>query len=317
IHCFSSKVNQKIFTPFHLAQAVPILMLILGFTHTLSFKNKNLKKIKECYSKYYFKNKFNRFIIPFLIAYFIGIIINYFFQNKIVLGMLENGEGNYWMYYLFQFIIVFPLLYYFYQKNSRKTIIISFIIVIIYQLSFYVFENRGIIFNIQKLLLFRELGYIVLGMWFADKYNYKEKQYFLKQYKYLFILFVISIVYYILNIVYGESFVKLLYLRTFHFPSKDFFSYIYVLMFVILGVIYLPDECKNFLTKFLKYIGKASYHIYLFQTLFFIAMYFIFNSTFGYDILTNLIFAFFILVYCIIGGILFYEFDKRILIFSN
>ena len=50
--------------------SIPIFLVIIGFNMALSFNRKGEKSLKKLYSKKYFKQKFWRYIYPFLIVIF-------------------------------------------------------------------------------------------------------------------------------------------------------------------------------------------------------------------------------------------------------
>ena len=125
--------------------AIPGFIVVMGFNLGISFNAKGITTLKEAYSKEYFISKMKRYIIPYIILYFIQAII-YLFVNIIfhppliangiydlseymMLGYTPFwGPGMWFIPALFGSILVFPLLYICYKKAPIITFITCFII---------------------------------------------------------------------------------------------------------------------------------------------------------------------------------------------
>ena len=296
---------------FLIQYAIPIFMILLGITYTLSFKNHKYKSLKECYSKEYFKRKFKRIVLSYFVIYIIALIIQIiFFESKfnelMKIGYIPNSRfGNYFFLILIQFIIIFPLVYYCYIKKPKITIISCIIMYIFYYISFYIIPRTYISFELQKISIFRDMIYIILGIWFIDKYK-QEKIHFLKENKFIIYLFILNVFYLILTYIFEISI---------HFyrvrGTFPVFIIFYVFVLVIIGIMYFPKQANNKISKSLTYIGKCSYHIYLIQMVWFGILFLI-----GIDlfiIYENLLILLFIsFVFCFILGILFYELNNYV-----
>lgn len=314
LHSISNQFERSIYTVFHIHQAIPIFMLLIGLNLSLSFRKKMNFKI---YPKKYLISKFKRFVIPYLIIYLCVIIIVKILFPKLTFNInyflfgfsYISGFGNYFILILFQSIIIFPVIYHYYKKNPKLTIIICLIINFFFQYSLSFIVNNeifylNILIGYYKRLVLHYIGYIVLGIWISDKYNNQKISVFLKENKKLFLVFLISVIYLIFYYITGNKF---------SFQNYFIISIGYTVLIVLFGLRFLPKEIKNDFQKLFNYIGKSSYHIYLVQMVFFTILIRLTPEIyFSNNLFYMIILLFIVFVYCILLGIVFFEFCKLI-----
>lgn len=297
----------------------PILIILMGLNYGTSFKRRGLNGIKDIYSKDYFIRIYERFVFPFFliyllsfflllieeniggyIAYVKGLVIGETPKSAYFLGLIpHNSPGNEFIFVLFEFLLIFPLIYKMYIRNQKFTLITCFLI--------NVFTEIYLIDNYENYLLanqffFRIIFLIMLGLWISDNHDiFSKRNFFL-----------------IPGIIVGSS-----YLFFISFKPSDYLEiggfYIlrnfWTVFLVILGLRFLPKN-GNLFTHGIGYIGKLSYHIFLIQML-----YTGFLQGFVKDYLTSpaainirnflLDSIIFNLLLCIFLGIIFYKLEEK------
>lgn len=284
LHSLPLLVHYKIFSLFHVMQAVPIFYVLLGH-------NSGSSKRELCIKEYFFK-QFRRIIMPFLFVFVVSVLIG-FHKGSLDFGWLTlfgylpyTGPGNYFVSVMLQFIFIFPLLNYGYKKNPWLVLFLSIILNVIFEFIAKHFEFSSYVYNAS---IFRSLSAIVLGLWIIGNYDIR-KNYFM---------------------VCG-SILSILYLLFVHLGSKSFsfigtqnsLSYFYPALLVMLGLKYLPVYSGR-IYKFLCMTGKASYHIFLTQIAWFMIAP-LFPQKLQFTILA------FNVVACLVLGCGFYWIDNKL-----
>ena len=322
-HSITLKMRRDFFIVYYIDQAMPIFMILMSISGSLFFKKYNFIKLNELYSKSYFKNKFNRIVIPYLFIYLIALIIRFtIFSNdtndniRLYKGyLLINGVGNYFIILLIQFILIFPFIYYCYQKKKKLTIIICFIINFVFQFSFYfnciITQDIFICYTHSEVIL-RFMSNLVLGLVISNEFKEKQVINFLMKNKFIIIGIGISFLYLIIYYISkGKINGKYLFLNLPTFYNQNIFSVFSTVLIILLVIRFLPNNSMNTLHKFFKYIGKSSYHIYLAQMIYFCIIT-RFTDLGKYTVLSKMVCLFTSLVFCIILGILFYELNNYV-----
>ncbi len=257
----------EMFTAFHIWQAVPLFMFVIGMTLRLSLDNgATVLGI--------FSNRMVRFLIPLLIAYVVAFIIRYImgYHNSIdwhvFIGLIPTpGMGTYFITLYFETIVVLIVLSYLVKHYT------FFFVLSIAVLFSIIGELIAFNIDIKDMYLYsssihRYIVLLVLGYYFFD-FKY-EKKYFL-----LIALMLLSTLLLIVfqstrEPIWPYSLYKSAALWQFqHFP----YAFYTLLLASILIYMYnkIPKNIQN-KCHFILYIGKASLHIFLVQIfVFFIA----------------------------------------------
>lgn len=302
---------------------IPVLLIILAFNLGNSFKNDGKITLKEIYNKSYFKKKFKRYIIPYIIFYAISIIIYlimvFIFQNTyihpyfddkmfIVMGYTPFwGPGMWFIPIILSSIFIIPIFYHFFSKDPILTLFFCFFIEFFFHLIIHLiygiigFNNTINFFYCNLLLYSFSIG---VGLWLTrnHKLNAKENRFIL-------ILLPISILYFIEYTIFGFS--KYFIIGDYNFLTVPFSAFIFMLTMK-----YIPKNPQNKLAKLISRIGKSTYHIFLFQILYFSIIYHVipdiaFNG-FGSFLGIYPIYYAFNLFINMLGGLLWYELDVKI-----
>lgn len=263
-------------------QAVPIFVILLGVNWSLSFIRRRYVSLKDGYSKDYFARRLKRFYVPYLIILAVSLLVGLFETyvsgiNQISLSIFAlvgvvpvYAPGNYFIILVFQFVLLFPLLFYIYRRLPRLLIVASFITGFLYQFIVYFFQPTlpGSGFLYQFIVLFSNLSLlhylpgIALGLWISEDF-----QLFSKRNRFIFLGSVISIVYFVLTAL--SAYIITLQPLSGVTGLLNPLAFFYPTLLVLLGIQYLPKNAKSRFVSSIAYFGKASYHIFLVQMLYF------------------------------------------------
>ena len=293
--------------------AIPCFMVISGFVYTKSFLKKD--SIKEYYSIKNLIHKLFRYLIPFAIAYTLEILV-YFIINKTnvmnyfgyypqsdisarisILVIIKNfftggyGTGNYYTPVILQLVLCFPLLYMLIKKNEHKGLIISFFLCLLSEVLQYFF---GIPNSIYRLLILRHMFAICFGIYISLGY-----------YKKNILLNVVSAIIGLTYIIFHSYFGFTPFFFNRNWADVNFIA---CLFFAPLVALLIEDAKLTF--RPLEEIGKASYHIYLTQMVYYWAV----KKEIMINIIhNNYLYALFNVIICVLVGYLFYLFDNEII----
>ena len=305
------------FGEFHIDQAVPIFFILMGLNMGMWLLKSRKDESKSIYSRKYFANRFWRVLIPFLFIFLISTILWYIYNRSnsfpinvfYLWGLLPiSGPGNYFLSIIFQFVLLFPLLFGVFNKFPRVTLILTFSIT----LSFEIFANYSLIFDsypyLYQACILRYLFPITLGIWLIADMNI-----FSKRNRIVTILGLVSLVYMIILISIPGWTISSPYGFSAH---KPMFS-LYAILLVLIGIWLLPKHVAKPPLMSLSIIGRASFHIYLAQEMYFAFLFWQFSST-GSNLINGIspdIASIVILIWnifiCILLGVLFFVAERR------
>jgi fucose 4-O-acetylase-like acetyltransferase len=301
-------------------QVVPIFIAIMAFNFALSYKRKGFLKITDLYSKREFLSRFRRFLVPFIIIYIVELVfgvIYYLFMHKNILFLNTaflpiDGPGRYFISIVFQFILLYPVIYLIYRKYPKLLIVTSFIIALLFELitsNIPYFTNHSVIYLTS---ITRFLPLIVLSLWISDDYNL-----FSKRNSFIIILSILSIVYLIIINQFPSTVTicKINFVQM--FESQNMFASFYEILLFMIGLKYIPVY-KTMLFKIFALFGKSSFHIFLVQIFYFgiidlgiIPLSVRYSSISGLLSVHNIILITINLLICIIVGCLFYNIENK------
>jgi peptidoglycan/LPS O-acetylase OafA/YrhL len=294
IHSLSPALLLAIYSDLTISLAVPIFFIIMGITTVISFKKEQISSLFQMYSKDYFLKKIKRYFIPFaFIVIFAVIYINilnviasvpplfsFDFVFLPLYGVIPpfGAAGDYFISVLFQFILIAPVMYWIFKRSPALLVVLCFSLDLIFEiLAFYLIPTGGTCLEgnflladlFYRRLILRYLAILSLGFYIANEFiENRHVDLFSRRNLFMAILAPFSVVY--LLYIHGIS---LPFLRP-EFQVGNMFTAFYTAVIVITLLNYYPIIAKSlkkmFKAQFLfLYIGKASYHIFLVQALFY------------------------------------------------
>ncbi len=272
LHSVSREQLNASYAVFHIWQAVPIFMVLMGLNLGMSYASKTLH-FDQLYTPNYFQKKALRIIFPLLLMYIFALVAGYVWEQiyarevytlgwKNLIGVLPvSGKGNYFITLLLQSLIALPLIGYTFNRWPIRTSLVLLLLEIAFQLIAYqisYFEEDRYLYDSA---LFRYFSAIALGLWLARLILTSERRY-----SWLLILAgIASSIYLYFHQYQGIS---LPYIRP-EWQAQLFLTYPYAALMIYLGILTFPQQSNFIAFRIMATVGKASYHIFLVQVLYF------------------------------------------------
>ena len=284
--------NVSAFTPFVLF-AVPIFIFITSYNYTQSCYLHDTITIKSWFSVKNIVKKIVRLYVPYMAFAICQLILiftlnaGYNIGNVIVSFFVGGyGPGNYYLLLMFQIILIFPFLLHFNKKSPNLTFIVCLVFYFAYHMiMLFVFpENPNDVTTIggiiNKWTVFRWIFLLDCGIYF---YINREK---IKWWQ-LVLFMLIDVIPYVLFLTTD---LPTLYIRGIPYH------------FIVGGIVgicikYLGNISFGKFNRMVSYLGKATWHIFLFQQLYFWLITLL-DWRIGFSYLSFPI--------CFFGGVLFY-----------
>lgn len=178
-HSISQETRLKYYGPFWIDMAVPIFMIISGFTYSMSADRHQIKTLHQWFCWKAIAPKLQRIALPYFITIIIETTVFMIFSPKsikyLLIGYITGGwgPGSYYFPILIQLIVMFPLIFLVFKKIPVVAVVLSFVV----HLSFDIVSNTLLadwpyIDWLYRLLIFRYNAFIVTGI---ALYCYREK----------------------------------------------------------------------------------------------------------------------------------------------
>ncbi len=302
--------------PFWDRIAIPMFMVISGFVYTLSLQRKGMENY---YSFHELSHKLKRYLRPYIIAFSIENVAYLIIANKAFRRFIENhfhfpinsifservtilnslksfisggyGPGNYYTPVLIQLIILFPLLYILIKTLKYKGLFLSGILCFAFELCQYFFKIPN---SIYRCLIFRHLITICFGIYLALKLYTKNT-----------ILNLLSL---LIGLTYIVAHSYFQFTPGFFNSNWADVNFIACLFYCPIIAFLIKKEKLHF--RPIEQIGKASYHIYLTQMVY----YNFFKKTFIIKLINNsYLWCLVSMIICAIFGLCFYHLEKKII----
>ena len=277
--------------PFWIAMAVPGFMFLSGYVISLSF----CKRTERIVNTNYIVKKLIRFTVPFLIVFVCEATVGFFAGNielsifRILKDFIKGGygPGSYYYPLMIQSIIIFPIMFFIIRAYQEKGLALC----IGFNLAFEIFQKYFLSDDIYRLLIFRYVLIIAVGMYVALNCKKKIKT------NLMILCFVLGFAYIIAFCYY-----EITPVITTKWTGTSMFASLYLIPIMVLLL------RINLANSVLEYVGKCSYDIFLTQ----MAYYWI-----GRDIITKIIpYKWLDLIIgitiCLICGILFNKIETPI-----
>mgnify|MGYP007071568719 CR=1 FL=1 len=161
---------------FTIGQAVPVFVVLMGLNATASLWRHRQASPRELYTRAYVISRLQRLYLPFLIILAASTVIaaakGVLTPGGVVSGLLTgtlpySGPGNYFITFAFQFAIVFPLIFWAYQRRPRTVVVACFALAAAVELAAP--HAPGLATYTYSAMLLRFLPFIAVGMLLADR----------------------------------------------------------------------------------------------------------------------------------------------------
>lgn len=251
LHTTPTAIQEQLWFTFYLSQSIPIFLILLGLNQAASLA-------RAPHPLDYYQKQAIRLLPAYVLMFILSLVIgagSLRLNRSLLLGRLPvAGPGNYFVSLLFQSMLLFPLLYRLYRQHPKLTVILCFGAEYIFQAITNHFP-----FPFMSYLLIGYLSSIGLGIWLNEHKDHLGNP---PQIWWLGALSLFYLLVRKLGLVHPPLFFP-------NWPTQNIFSVFYPLILVIIGIKYLPGTVSNGVSSTIALIGKASYHIFLFQIVYF------------------------------------------------
>ena len=320
--------------------SIPFFLIVMGFNLGVSSKYRNARTFRDLYSLDYFKRKIKRYVLPFIILYIVSIILGvtlgYINTNEyLLLGYLPFwGPGNWFIPLLFGSILIFPLVYWLFDRLPLLTVGLCFISELVLQnFLWYLYPAASnefdwfIISAIRVNVLFF-LPAVGLGLWFSRGFDLRSKRnWFVYLYMPISVFFMFDYATEIVSSLPGAIGQTMTTIQDFIKGDYTLLFYGYAAFFFLLAMMAIPQTASGGVQKFFERVGRSTYHILLFQIFWMSIIYWTtspaavmehsipnFAELLHWPTSLNYIpFYIFNLGITFIGGMLWYEAERRLL----
>ncbi|WP_266205550.1 acyltransferase family protein [Pontibacter kalidii] len=274
LHSLTRKELEEHYAIFHIWQAVPLFLVVMGLNLGLSTRNKT-QHLQQLYTRRYFTKKAARILVPFIIIFLLSILVGLLWewlQGERVLafgaytwvGVLPvTGRGNYFITMLLQSVLLLPLIGYGFSRKPLLTTLVLVLLEAAFQVwaaQFAYFEDNSYLYDAA---FPRYFSAIAFGLWLSrlvwEPFRWRD-----------FILLaglgsMAAVNLYLLQ--YGE--LKLESVMRPAWQTQQLFTFGYAALLVWLAIKLLPNFSNFIPLRLLAELGKASYHIFLVQVVYF------------------------------------------------
>ncbi len=279
--------------PFFLGLPVPIFLVVTGYVNAVSMKNRQMLSLSAMLRKEETIRKAIRFTVPFLFLLAWEMIDPHIQLNEPTflygLKWVLNGgygPGSYYYEILIQSIFVFPVIWFIVYRKGTKGLLLCFLLNAAYEIIKWAYGMED---PLYKRLIFRYLFVIAAGAYGAE-HEIKTIP---------ALLMTLAGAIWIGLIKYG------FYSSPFITMRKDT-SYL-ACLYVIPAMVALLRKQKIH-NRIIEYIGKASYHIFFVQMVYYYTYRLkmsIWISHWPLELLAGVAF-------CVLTGILFYHVEQPV-----
>lgn len=260
IHSWNPAMRLDLGAPFYLELAVPMFILIAGYTSAYAFIRYHADSLTTCYDRQLLVRRIRRILEPYTLMWIVQIvlIIVILQQNMGFFSLVSNylsggnGPGSFFIPVILQHILVVPLLFVLALRNARIMLLLAFMTNLGYFALIQVLNPPG---YITSLLYVQFLFAGALGVYLAVSPRPTPPQITIAG-----LLGFCSI--------YLEKYTKILPTSPV-FPLTgsvlDVLTYLWVFVLAVIGIALLPARNPGRGFHYLGIIGKASWHIFLVQ----------------------------------------------------
>jgi peptidoglycan/LPS O-acetylase OafA/YrhL len=135
LHTLSTATLHEIAAHFHIWQAVPVFLFLMGFNAASSLRRRGGRTLRELYSGDYLAARFDRVFVPFVVAFFVTLVVAVLTHTthssgpkllgELIVGLFPiNGPGNYFVTLLFEFVVAIPLIVWGLRRWPLRTLLL-------------------------------------------------------------------------------------------------------------------------------------------------------------------------------------------------
>ncbi|MBW2559313.1 MAG: acyltransferase [Deltaproteobacteria bacterium] len=255
---------------FHLEQAVPVFVVVMGLTSGLSFSRCELFSLRD-----YFSRRFVRLVAPYVTLTVVTAALQVL--RSVLLGIHPwkvdigwytlvgippiEGPGTYFIGIAIQWSIIAPFVWLLYRRAPITTVVILNVIGAAFMFAAPHVDALASSQYLYSANVIRYLGPIAIGLWLSDGWHLRQRRNW-----WLVPAAGAALVY---NIARTRSGANPIFPFLPSWEVHNFVSLLYAPMLVVLGMKFAPSVATGHVVRALTVVGRASYHIFLVQMVYF------------------------------------------------
>lgn len=240
--------------------AVPVFMIVSGYNFAMSNRKKAEGKLGKMYGWSVIKPKLVRFLVPFFTICLIEIGLLIIEEREIdplrIFLLGAYGPGSYYVPVMLQLLVIFPIIYILVDKNAMLGITLAGIANLLFEIAVKVFEMDKYYYRLS-------VGRYILLIAFGC-YLYLHPEHRVKRYQ-MWAMFLAGLSYIVAVFKFDRELILFGYWKTTAMPVAFYIFPIVILLFRKFYHSTIPGVFGRLLTL----IGKASYHIFLVQMVYY------------------------------------------------
>jgi peptidoglycan/LPS O-acetylase OafA/YrhL len=267
LHGLPIRVLRDSWEGLHVRQAVPVFVVLMGMNSAASFTKRGWTGLRDLYLRGYLADRARRIVVPLAIAYGASLVLG-LALGRVHIGPLAavgvlplSGPGNYFVTLLLETVLAFPLIYWCYRRRPVLTLVGCFVLDAGWELiagATTRFDSSPYLYDSSVL---RYLAMLALGMWIADSAADAVRRN------------VIIAAGAVIGLGYLVMFDSGEWYPTFVVPGfgleTNALTAFYPALLVLAGLRWLPRAPGTPVGAALAFLGRASFHVFLVQILWF------------------------------------------------
>jgi peptidoglycan/LPS O-acetylase OafA/YrhL len=259
MHAMTTRALEEPWGAFHVWQAVPIFVILLGMNAAQSVQRRGRLDVGE-----YYRSRVRRLMpvwVVILLAVAGGLVTGRGdFRLFNLTGWLPlNGPGNYFIVIVLEFTLLFPLLWWAWRRSPVATLIGLSVVELAWHLIFQASgkleaAGAGEWWFFYTSSLVHWIGGVALGMWLAA-----NPDIFARRNRWILVLAIPAVVYLAIFSATSSD-------TTILPDQQNIIAWPYAALLVMAGIKWLPAT-GGLILRGLGTIGRASLHIFLVQML--------------------------------------------------
>jgi len=254
----------------HIWQAVPVFMVLLGLNSTMSFRKHQAYTLSQVYAPVLLRARTIRIVVPLVPVMVVSAVVAVALRAThatyhvnlgafTLLGFLPTGgPGNYFTALLIESVIVLPFMWWCYRRSPIATVVAAYAIAVCFEL----LAGRVSFFVVHPLFyagcILRFLPAIACGMWLSEGWGPTRRN-----------VWVLIAAASGALVLLSQSLIGFSVPGFFEGVSQSFVAAAYAAALLMLGLALLPSSSRAPAWSWLGTAGRASYHVFLLQILYF------------------------------------------------
>jgi peptidoglycan/LPS O-acetylase OafA/YrhL len=270
-HAFGDGFLQHSWEILYAGQAVPVFFVIMGLNAAQSLARRGGGSISDLYTRRYARSRFERLVVPILwiwpVALVVALLVGEFHIGPLILvGVLpiSSAPGNYFVTIMLEFAVVFPLVYWCFTRAP----VVTTLVVAVADVGFELIAPHTHLFNVSgpahgyiyEAAIAKYALAIMAGVWLSRIHIGRRG---------FIALTAGALVGVIYLIILHQSPGDFGWLVPSFSRSTNFISVVYAVWLTVAGIRLLPNRSTNPVYGLLERLGRASYHIFLVQIVWF------------------------------------------------